>query len=619
MSLSQALAAAVSGLRANQVGMSLVAGNVANANTPGYVRKTINQASSPIGENTAGVRVTAVQRQLNDYVLRQLRGETSGANYADIRSQFYQRLQQIYGQPGSDSSISAIFNNFSTALQALTASPEDFSARTAVISAGQLLAQNLNVMSAGVQSLRSNAENGIASAVSDANLAMQQIADINQQLAGASLNSGVAANLLDQRDSAINRLSQLLDITVVPGEGNTVTVTTSSGMQLVGLKASILSFEPNGTITPEAQWSADPSKNGVGSLLLSTPNGSSIDLVRTRSIRSGQIAGLLQLRDQDLVEAQNQLDAVAAAMASALSDKTTSGSAVTSGAQSGFDVDIGGLLAGNTITITYRDGTNTLRSINLVRVDDPSLLPLPESTGAAKTVGVNLSGGMANAVSQIAAALSSASSNIQASTTGGTMLRLLDDGAGSLVRINSVTATATATTFNSGSGQLPFFLDGGTAYTGAYHTLGNQSVGLAGRINVNAALIADPSNLVAYQGGVSPGDTTRPDFIYQQIVNATLSFKPNSGIGLAASPYTGTLGSFLNQVISRQGEAAANADALSQGQDVVLNSLQERFAEDAGINIDQEMTTLLNLQNSYAANARVMSVIQEMMDMLMRM
>lgn len=616
MSLSQALAAAASGLHANQVGMAVVAGNVANANTDGYVRRTVNQVATPIGTSASGVRVTAIQRQLSDYVLKQMRTENAGASYATARAQFYQRLQQLYGQPGTGTSINSAFDNFTSALQALSASPEDFSARSAVLSAGQLLAQQLNSMSAGVQSLRGDAENGIAAAVETANQAMTRIADINKQLSSSGVQDSAAAALRDQRDVAVAQLSQLMDISVLPGEGDQVAVYTSSGVQLVGLKASTLNFNGNGSITAAAQWNTDPTKTGVGTLTLSTPNGATVDLLRTNSIRSGQIAAYLQMRDHDLVQAQNQLDAIAAAMSQALSNKTTAGAPVTVGAQAGFDIDLGGLLAGNTMTVTYTDGlTHTLHTVNFVRVDDPSLLPLPtQGAGAGKTVGIDFSAGFATVVQQISDALST--SGISASAAGGTMLELLDGG-GSLT-INSVSTSTTMTSL-TGSVELPFFQDGGVPYTGAYNVLGTQSTGLAGRINVNAALLADPSKLVLYQGGTPAGDTTRPDFIYQQMVSAQLSFQPNSGIGTAAAPFSGTLGSFISQVVSRQGEAATNADTLKQGQDVVLNSLQQRFSEEAGVNIDEEMTNLLNLQNSYAANARVMSVIRDMLDTLLRM
>jgi flagellar hook-associated protein 1 FlgK len=617
MSLTQALAAAVSGLHANQVGMSVVAGNVANAQTPGYVRKTVTQVSTPIGTAGSGVRVTAIARQLDEFVQKQLRTETAGGSYADLRAQFYSRLQQVYGQPGSDTSIDATFNNFTSALQALTASPEDFSAQSAVLGSAQLLAQQLNSMSASVQGLRTDAENGIASAVTTANTAMQQIANINQQLAVGGADDSTKANLLDQRDNYISQLADLMDITVTPSDGDAVLVSTTSGLQLVGLKASVLSFQANGSITPDAQYSADPTKNGVGTLTMTTASGSTIDLVRTNSIRSGQIAAYVQMRDSDLVEAQNQLDALAASMSQALSDKTTAGTAVTAGPQSGFTLDVGALLAGNSIDVSYTDGLNRAQTIKLVRVDDPSLLPLPNTAGGPKTVGIDFSQGFSHVVQQITSALANA--GITVSNPSGTTIQMLDDGGGGLVKIKAASTTTTTTSLTAGSAALPLFNDGGISFSNAYGPLGRQSVGLAGRITVNSALLSDPSKLVSYASGVAAADPTRPNFIYQQMVDARLGFDSSSGIGTPGSPYTGTLGSYLNQVIAKQGEAASNADTLSQGQAVVLSSLQSRFSDEASVNIDQEMTTLLNLQNAYAANARVMSVVKDMLDMLMKM
>ena len=87
MSLTQALSAAISGLKVNQSGLALVAANVANADTPGYVRKTVNQVATA-GNNTGiSVSISAIQRELDTYVQRQLRVENSGASYADTRAQ----------------------------------------------------------------------------------------------------------------------------------------------------------------------------------------------------------------------------------------------------------------------------------------------------------------------------------------------------------------------------------------------------------------------------------------------------------------------------------------------------------------------------------------------------
>ena len=144
MSLSQALATAVSGLRASQTALSLVSGNVANTQTPGYVRKTPVQVTTAASEFGVGVQITAVNRELDKFVQRQLQVENSGASYADLRAQFYDRLQSIYGVPGSDSTLETAYNKFVSAVQALSTSPDDTSTRNSVLAAAQVLTPRPN-------------------------------------------------------------------------------------------------------------------------------------------------------------------------------------------------------------------------------------------------------------------------------------------------------------------------------------------------------------------------------------------------------------------------------------------------------------------------------------------
>ena len=603
--------------------MSIVAGNVANAETPGYVRKIATQVETAAGELGVGVRVDAINRVLDQYVQRQLRVETSGASYAGLRAQFYDQLQSVYGVPGSASALETVFNNFMATLQALSTSPDSSSARSAVLSSAQVLAQQLNGMSADIQGLRSSAELGLADAIAKANDAMTRIAQINQQLGTADPGNATTAQLLDQRDLYIDELARLMDIKVVENDHNQVTVFTNSGIQLVGIGASRLTFDAQGSMTPTAEWNADPAKRNVGTILLTGAGGGDVDLIAINAIRSGKIAAYLEMRDQILVEAQSQLDALAASMASALSDKTTDGTAVTAGPQSGFDIDLGALIDGNSVRITYTDNlTSTQRTVTLVRVDDPAALPLSNTATTDpndQVIGLDFSGGIASVASQLGAAL--ATSGLQFSNPAGSTLRVLDDGAMNKVDVNAVAATVTVTSLTGGSAELPFFLDAGTPYSGAITAIGPQSGGFAARIAVNASLLADPSRLVVYQTvPLTPaGDATRPNFLYDRLNGATLAFSPRSGIGTTAEPFGGTVTQFVRQIASRQGEAAEAAASLAQGQDVVLNSLQQRFNDSASVNIDQEMANLLNLQNSYAANARVLSAVKEMLETLMRM
>ena len=621
MGLTQALNTSLSGLTATQTSLALVSGNVANAQTPGYVRKTATLATNGGGLAGSGVLVTAINRMLDEFVQSQLRTESAGAGYADIQAKIFNELQGVYGTPGATSTLESAFNTFTSSLQALTTSPDDTPTRTAVVSAAQQLTQQLNSMSDSVQALRGEAELGLSNDVAVANNAMQQIANINEQLSASSAQDATTAALQDQRDSYVDQLAKLMDIKVLKTGYNQISIMTNSGAQLVtGIQASSLSFNAQGTMTAQAQWNADPSLSCVGTITLTTPGGSQSDMIANKSIRSGEMAGYLQMRDQVLVQAQSQLDQFAAAMASALSDTTTAGTAVTAGAQAGFDVDIGSLSAGNTISLTYTDtATSQQHQITFMRVDDPAALPLSNTatTNPNDTVvGLDFSGGMGSVITQINTAL--ASTGMTASNPSGTTLEVLDDGAANTVDVNSLSTTVTATSLTGGVA-LPMFVDGGTPYTGAVTGTGPESLGLAGRIAVNQSLVSGNSLLVNYQAGVAVADPTRPNFIYNQMVSTAHDYAPSAGIGTTSAPFSGTISTYLSQVTSQQAAAANSAINLQQGQDVVLNSLQQRFNDKAGVNIDQEMADLLSLQNSYAANARVMSTINSMLSALMQM
>jgi flagellar hook-associated protein 1 FlgK len=201
MSLGQALATAMSGLRANQAALALVSSNVANSETPGYIKKSLIQTATTTADYGSSVRIAGVNRELDAFVQAQLRTEMSGAAYANIRSTFLSNLQGVYGNPDSTGTLESAFNTLTTAIQALSTSPDSQSARIGVINAAQNIAQQLNQASQGVQALRNTAENGLASSVSTANNAMSQIAAINNQLLSGNQTDASTASLLDSATS----------------------------------------------------------------------------------------------------------------------------------------------------------------------------------------------------------------------------------------------------------------------------------------------------------------------------------------------------------------------------------------------------------------------------------
>jgi flagellar hook-associated protein 1 FlgK len=622
MSLGSALATAISGLHVNQAALSIVSSNIANAQTAGYVTRALDQ-TEVAGANSdtgASVRVLGVNRQLDQYLQTQLRTEMSGAGYADKMSSVLAQLQSLYGTPGGTGTLEVAYNNFTSALQALSVNSGAQSARSLALSTAQSLAQQLNTTTQGVQALRSNAEQDIGAAVTQANNDLAQIAKFNSQLQGLSANDNTAATLMDQRDSAIQDLAQLMDIRVGMDGANQATVYTTSGLQLVGVEASQLSFKSQGTLNASSQWNSNPALSTAGTLTLTFPNGASVDMIQTKSIGSGRIGADLQLRDGTLVQAQAQLDQLAATLASSVSDVTTAGTAAVSGSKTGFDLDLSNVLPGNSINLTYTDtATNTPHQITIVRVDDPTALPLPNTAASPndKVIGVNFQGGMASIVAQITAAVGN--TNLQFSNPAASTLRVLDNGAAA-VSVNAASTTVTTQGLANGSPQLPMFSDGSQLFTGVITGRGTQQTGFAGRISVNSALVDDPSKFVVYNTSplTTAGDTTRSDFLYTQLTSGSFTYSPQTGLGSRTAPLKGTLPNYLQQFLSLQSNAASSAQQVAQGQDVVVNTLQQKFNSASGVNIDSEMANLIALQNTYTANAHVMSVVQSMMQTLMQ-
>ena len=516
----------------------------------------------------------------------------------------------------SSTSLQATYSTFTGVLQSLASNPSDYPTQASVINSAKALAGQLNGLTTGVQSLRSNCEQSLSDNVTVANNLLKSIADINSQIAASPVRGATAASLLDQRDTDIDQLAKLMDIRVVPGNGDQVGIFTTTGIQLAGTQASALTFNSRGAISAASQWNTNPSLSGVGTITLTDPTGGTIDLVAAKAIKAGQIGAYLQMRDNILPQAQSQLDQIAASVSSALSDYQTAGAAVAPAGQAGFDINVSNLLAGNTVKVSYTVAPgNTARTLTIKQVNDPAALPLPSPDPNNQVVGVDFSSGVAGALTQLNAIFNS---KLQFSSPAGGTLRVLNGGAGTGVTINAVTSTATQPALASGMSQLPFFTDGATPFSDAVTSGGAQATGFAGRISINPTLAANPSALVQFQPGTPSGDPTRPTFLAGQLTTANLTFSSQTGIGTSTAPYNGTVSAFIGEVLSTQGAAAASAKGLSDGQDVVVNSLQQSFNSSSGVNIDNEMSNLLTLQTAYSANARVLTTVHQMFNTLLQ-
>lgn len=622
MGLTNILKTANSGLTVTQTSIDVVAKNIANAGTDGYTRKLTTQDNQQAGTEGIGARISGVYREVDKFVQEQLFIEESRLAFSSELANYLGKVDQLFGAPGGAGALDTKLNDFSLALQDLATQPESHAARAAVVAQAEGLASGLRQLNDGVQNLRQLAEDSIADGVADLNNLFNRLAEVNGQIANASALGAGVADLQDQRDLLVNKIGEYVEVTVREDEVGRAALYSRSGNVLVETEAVQLTFDRNGGINASALYSTDEAERGVGTVKLTGGAGYEIDLISNGILDTGKLGALVELRDTILPEAQRQIDDLAHGLMLAMSNYDVAGDAVTAGAATGFDIDISDVQPGNVIHLEYTDNTGpTTHNISIMRVDDASVLPLSDEATSDPNdtvIGVDFSGGDA----AIAAALNTAlGGDIAVSSPSAGVIRILDDGAVGNSDINSLSATVTAVNVQDQGLGFPLFHDIGNnqPYMGAVDG-GYTKTGLAGRIVINSQISNNPELLVKY--ATSPetaiGDNARPLALIERLTQTKVQFSGDSGIGTKAAPFNGTVLDFAQNVITFQTSQAERAELNVASQEAVTNSLREKYESDTGVNIDEELASLIALQQAFAANARVMSVTGELMDILIQ-
>lgn len=292
MSIESALQTALSGLQATQAQIQVISGNVSNVQTPGYSRETLPQ-ESVVNSVATSVETGAVQRVVDQVLDTNLTNQMTTASAASTLDTYYKQIDSLLGQVGNGASVNQALDKFSSAMQAVATSPQDPVAQGAAVSAGQTLAQTLNELSTGVQSIRQGTDSAIASDILTLNTALKSIATINSQVSQLQAEGQSTAVLQDQRDQALQQVAQLMGITSFTTNDGSMMVISTSGQTLV---------DPTGAGT----FSYTPAGNVTATTTLSGIKLNGIDI--TNDISTGTLGALRQLRDTDLPGLTAQLN-----------------------------------------------------------------------------------------------------------------------------------------------------------------------------------------------------------------------------------------------------------------------------------------------------------------------
>jgi len=309
--ITLALRTAQSGLLANQSALNFVAQNIANANTDGYSRTIINFEERVLAGSGAGVQISELTRRVDEGLLKSLRLELTDFKSLDVQESYFARTQEVFGSPEDDSSIAHIINDFAEALESLAFAPDKSLEQREAVRWGTEVARMFQQASETIQDLRQQADVAIASAVDEINDLVTRIGDLNDKIIRNSTVNLRVTDLLDDRDRAVDRLSELVDIRTFRRSDGDIVVFTEAGRTLVDNVPGVLTHSPAANVTPTTTHA----EGDFGGIFVGTQiTGNDI----TTELRGGEMYGLVQLRDHVLPDLQSEMDELAAELRDAV-------------------------------------------------------------------------------------------------------------------------------------------------------------------------------------------------------------------------------------------------------------------------------------------------------------
>ena len=276
--------------------------NIANANTEGYSRQTVELGTARalrfgFGYVGQGAEIVSIERASNSFVTSQVRNFTSSASQYETFVQFSSRVDDILAN--SQNSLSVSMERFFNAASDVAASPSTLPERQALIGEGDNLVARQQSFNALLQDLNSEINNAIGLRVTEINGIASSISEINQLILNTNNSGGTPNDLLDQRDRLVVQLSTKISTSVIEQNDGSFNVLIGKGQALViGAVPTELEVRFN-------QFDSSRLEIGIKGLI---GNDSS------QFVKGGELQGLLDFRSRVLNPAQTQLGVLALGM-----------------------------------------------------------------------------------------------------------------------------------------------------------------------------------------------------------------------------------------------------------------------------------------------------------------
>jgi flagellar hook-associated protein 1 FlgK len=488
MTLSNASSTAVQSLSVVSSDINVVSRNIGGANAPGFSKKLALLSTAADGSP----ELDGIRRAANVALFQNMLQSNAAQAQANVLSNAIARIDQFMnltdgatasGPNGRSPAV--LISALSSALQAYSAAPFNLATAQEALSRAKSLAVGLSDVTAETQAIRLQSDSEIADGVSEINSLLTTFEDINRSIVEGSIRNADITDDLDKRDGILSKLSQYMGIATVVRANNDMAVYTDSGATLFETTPRNVDFAPKNAFVA-ATVGNQVFVDGVQITGPSAP----------MAVRSGKLAGLVELRDQVAARFQSQLDEIARGLIAAFAES---------------------------------DQTNPAAPTS------PGLFTFP---GATTTPGVGLIPGLAGEI---------------------------------LVNPNADPDQG---------GDLNRIRDGGISHPG------------------NPAYILNPA-----------GDKGFAQRLLQLNANisAQQAFDPAAGLSAQTSLVQYSTDS-VAWVSAREKQFSASTNY----QNALLSQSSQALSNATGVNLDEQMSKMLDLENSYQASAKLLATVDSM-------
>jgi flagellar hook-associated protein 1 FlgK len=563
MSLFGSIQMAGNTLQAMQIGLHVVGNNIANANTPGFIRERVLYAPAPVqkvGNLTLGngVEIAGIIQNIDQFVEERLRDVGGDRASADVQQKVYKDLEAIIDALG-ETDVSTLMTDFFNGIQEVVDHPEDMGLRNLATGLAKTLTTTINTLSQRVSTAYEEFSVGVDQLSSEINTLTEQVRALNLKivaLEGGQSIANQAGGLRSQRNVALKRLAEIANVKITESRVGSVSVS---------LNGEVLVHE--GTRREvKTVYSSEGGRQ--------VANIEYVDGGGPLQVASGELHGLYAARDEIVGGFINKLDEFAGALAFEFNKVYSQGQGAT-GYPSITSVE----------QVDDRHAELDAAGLDFTPVNGTFNVVLYNTTTKQRTthtIAVDLNGLQEDSSLATVAAQIDAIDGVQAEITSDNRLKITAESA------------ETRLAFDDDNSGFLAAIGINTFFTGSK----------ASDIGINSVVAADGSKFAASETGTIGVDVGNAKKLIALHDDGLASLNGNSITGL------------YDQLVNQTAQGSAVAESIADGFEVFEQTLEAQSQSVSGVNIDEEAIDMIMLQQTYQASARYISTLAELMDVL---